>query len=150
MAQSIRKRQREALVQQLKTITKANGYNFDVALVTSKLLRHEQLLDWPAISVVTGIVRKVVSDNSASLWQVNTTYAVIGYVKEDGETLADAADNLLEDIEECLLAGWQAGTLDEESKLLLLEAEEPYLDFENNYAEVAVVVVMQHYHEANV
>lgn len=142
------------IIASLSRISTAAGYNNDIALITKRLMSHEKLGGrYPALSVLTGQVNKTPDDSGVRVWQCSATFIVVGYIKADTDItdsglLSDAADDLMEDIERALLTdSTLSHTADSKMLFYVLQTEQPYLDFENNRGEVAVILGVNFLHE---
>jgi hypothetical protein len=141
----------------MEGIKQADGYNYNVHQVTKRIMRIDEVPASPTISVVVGPTAKRPSDETGhALYRATTTFQCIGYLKtfmdpsQEG-TMIDEACDLQEDIEEALLvdstlvqtptaSGWQVSIV----------SEPPFVDYENRFAEVQVVVVIDYYHTSDV
>jgi hypothetical protein len=150
---SIRLDIQNALIGILKGISRAAGYHTDIGQVTKRLKAVEAVKQFPAASVIVGPVSRRPASSDAVLKNVQATFAVIGYVKCETDTtdegkLNDVAAEFIEDLEEAILADetlMQA--FDAPTWTVEIESEPPYLDWQNNFAEVMLAVVATFYHD---
>ena len=141
------------LVTILGTITTGNGYNNTVAKVTKKLKKLDSIPKYPELSVLAGVQKKIPADESGTLYKVTATFAVVGYVRTtedvtDSGLLNDACDKLIEDINEALLSETSLYTVG--VKQLVIEEDEPLLDYESNFGLVFVIISVIYYHDNNI
>jgi hypothetical protein len=117
--------------------------------VTFMLLTREQVSDKPSISIQFGPSNRTKHNESgAGNYLVDQSYVVIGYLKTDTDVdqeglLTIAAFDLQEKIANAVL-----GSNTNKVETLLVQTEEPFLDYKNNYAEVALVVAVQFIHNS--
>jgi hypothetical protein len=118
-----------------------------VKLVTFALLTRDQISAFPSFSIQTGAVqRQSLLESGWDAYEVTATYVVIGYVTCDDDPglvgkLSLAAWEWEEKVVNKILEVSKS-----EKKVLLVQSEEPFLDYKKNYAEIAVTVVAQFTH----
>lgn len=153
---STRRLIQEELIKILGTIKKVDGYNNDVVKVTKRLKTVDRITSFPECSVLIGGSIITAADQAEKQWKVVIVYGLIGYVKSDTDTddtgrLSDAANDLIEDMEEAVLS---STTLIDNVAALAhryeLQAEEPFLDYQNNFAQVQVNLGVWFYHGSDV
>ncbi|MFI5250799.1 MAG: hypothetical protein ACHQQQ_00080 [Bacteroidota bacterium] len=148
---SARREIQEKLIDILETITVSNGYHHDVAAATKKLKGIEQISSFPELCVIEGEQVFHITSEEENLYEVTSTFSVIGYVKvgtdaDDAGILSDACDDLLEDIRDALLDN--AGVLFSETaaKSIRFLSDEPVLDYQNNWGHITVNFSVMYYY----
>jgi hypothetical protein len=141
------------LVELLGTISKANGYNNDIVLVTRTYKFIDHVSAYPIICVIQGEDAVVNQSEDGELYGRSAAFAAVGYVQCNSDTgddgnLTDAADSLCEDIENCLLDPYNQSSLfiDTTAKDLNLVNRIPFLDFKKNTGQISVGFQIGYYH----
>ena len=153
---SIRLDIQNQIVAILQTITKDNKYNNDVRLVTRRMINPRDITSYPVLCVIPGPSRKRTIDESMKLYEVTLVFGIVGYVQAMNDPnreglLSDAAQNLIEDIEDALLADTtMTDQADSEAQFVVVANEEPWLDYDKNIAEVDVGIAVQYTHDVTV
>jgi len=97
---SARRRIREALVHQLRTIKKSGGYNYDVVDVHEVTPSMEQMKNFPSIVLVMGDEVTLSFDtNGATFRRVQKDLQVLLHCFLNTNDPADAQDAMIQDIE---------------------------------------------------
>jgi hypothetical protein len=150
---SFRRDIRDHLVTRLGEIKVSNGYHNTVVKVSKKLKDIGKVTSTPELSVLLGPTSKRPTSEEEALYEVNVTFAVIGYIRAKMDTaddgaLGDLADSLSEDVEECLL---NDDTLisDTEAKSLKITSIEPDLDYEANVGYITVLLTVLYHHDSD-
>lgn len=148
---SVRKSIHTDIVESLKGITKANGFNNDVALVTKREKTIESVTVWPTLCVLAGQDTTEMSGNQ-DLYRGSLVFGIVGFgqtatdVSDEG-LIADAAQDLIEDIENRLIRDTSLVVgADASAKLLTITGEQPLFDYDKNEYSVQVNVVVEFYH----
>ena len=142
----------DKLIDILKSISIANGYQQTIVSVTKRMKEIEHLSSFPELSVIEGEqVLQCVSEEE-NLYEVTSSFAAIGYIKtghdsNDQGLLSSASDDLIEDIKEALLANTGDLIATTSAKSLRLSSDEPILDYQNNWGYVTVYFTVTYYFE---
>jgi hypothetical protein len=141
------------LVEILQLVTVANGYHNNVQLVSKKFLDIKKVTSFPVITVMRGAETKKWDDEGEELYRVIATFGIIGMLhvetdNNDEGKLNDAADELLEDIQEVLLKNQSSLFANTEAESFQIMETEPVLVERENQGYVTVVVSIEYFHDS--
>ncbi len=140
----------DKLIDILKTITVDNGYHNDIASVTKRLKDIETVQSFPALSLIGGEETFERRSEEENLYEVTSSFWVIGYVKTDHDaadtgSLSSAGDDLIDDVIDAIANNIVGLFNSTAAKSLRLVSDESVLDFQNNWGYVSVSFEVTYY-----
>jgi len=140
----------DAIITQLKTVKKKNGYRTDIQLVTRRMIDITKQTAFPAVCMLVPSEKFRPDDSNWRLITSKVKVTLLGFVssatRTDEALLAEAQENLIHDLKRALAAVATENANAETGKWIIDYRDEAFTigrdwDYTNNKAMIAISFV---------